>query len=266
MTAEVVLAGLTGQGPSISGYMIAPGSVSHSAAIDLDLDDGLPQAMKLGRLMWEQGLPVYVETSRRGAHMWMCLDAVTPARVIRMALRGLLQAAGMDDTDKRIELRPGSDSIADDGLGHALRLPLMPHPKTGKRGSFMDPRTSKPVALRLSEVLLELQAAPSAVLADWAERYEPPPLQQIPREFRPPREPFPEDDMSATDILRELWGVDARPGREVRCPAHQDKNPSLYVFPDDRRAKCHASGCILNNGDKGRGTWELQQLAPAHGR
>ena len=74
LTGETVIAGLQGTGPSISGYMIAPGSVSHVAALDFDTDNGLEQAFALASFMGSHGLPAYVETSRRGAHLWCLLD------------------------------------------------------------------------------------------------------------------------------------------------------------------------------------------------
>ena len=263
MTPEVVLAGLKGTGPSISGYMIAPPGVTHSVAIDFDTEDGQAQAMDLARLMWSEKMPAYVESSRRGAHLWMLLDTVTPAKVVRHGLRGLLQRMGLDAHDPKIELRPGTDTVAEDGLGHALRLPLMPHPKTGKRGRLTTAQ-GDPVGKTLADTLLNMETAPASALHDWAERYKPPPLEpdQMPREHRTPHQPFPEDDSVASEILRDLWGVpNAWPGRSVKCPAHEDTMPSLSILRDDRRAICKAPHCVLNNNDRGRGTHELRQLA-----
>lgn len=265
LTAEVVVAGLSGKGPSISGFMIAPGSTSHSLAIDFDRDDGVEQAFRLTRFMAQHEMPAYVETSRRGAHVWATLDHVQPASLIRAGLRGLLQAIGLDAHDPKIELRPGSDHVADDGLGHALRLPLMPHPKTGKRGGFYDGATSLPMGRTLADIMLAMEVISIGRLVPWAEAYKPPPLASLPADLRRPRAPFPEDDSRASDILRELWGVpNALPGRSIKCPAHEDAMPSLSILRDDKRVICKAPHCVLNNNDHGRGTYELRQLAP-HG-
>ena len=61
-----------------------------------------------------------------------------------------------------------------------------------------------------------------------------------------------------------LWGMSrVNVGKANRCPAHgPDRHPSLSVLPDDRRVICRSPGCILNNDDRGRGTYELRQLAP----
>lgn len=277
LTGEIVLAGLRGKGPSISGFMIAPGSTSHVLAYDFDTDDGLDQALQLARFMGAEGIPAYVETSRRGAHLWCLLDRSCSALVLRRAARGLLQGAGLPGHDEHIEIRPGSDhvdavwhehvrdAVVGTGLGHALRLPLMPHPKTGKRGQMLDAEGDR-LAVTLTDIILAMEFAQTNRVLAWAERYRPQPVTHIPTKYGPPREPFPEDESTASEILRELWGVqNASPGRSVRCPAHEDKEPSLSILRDDRRAICKAGSCILNNGDHGRGTYELRQLAPAHG-
>lgn len=67
--------------------------------------------------------------------------------------------------------------------------------------------------------------------------------------------------VTVTDVLSREWGLDARPGRTVRCPCHEDRSPSLSVLPDDRRVYCHAPGCALNNAGRGRDAWDLAQMA-----
>lgn len=274
LTPEVALAGLSGKGPAISAFMIAPGSVSHVLAFDFDTDNGLEQAFQLALFMREQALPAYVETSRRGAHMWVLLDRVLPAVAIRMAARGLLQAAGLPDDDPHIEIRPGSDrvdaewhehvagAVVGTGLGHALRLPLMPHPKTGARGRLLLP-SGEPVRGTLAEILLSLDTASADTLLEWAGRWKRPPVSQLPSSHRNPHERSADDDASASELLRTLWGAhDAVPGKVIACPAkafhaHGDIHKGCRVFPDDRRVMCHKAGCVLWNDGKGRGTWEL---------
>ena len=282
LTAEVVLAGLTGKGPSISGFMIGPGSVAHTLAFDFDTDNGLEQAFQLALFMESNGLPSYVETSRRGAHHWCLIDHEVPAVALRAAARGLLQNAGLPDGDPHIEIRPGSDhvdaewhdhvkgAVVGTGLGHALRLPLMPHPKTGLAGRLMYP-SGKRMQGTLAEILLEMDPVETETLLDWGQKWRRPPVEKLPPDKRNPRERSDDDDASASELLRTLWGaLDAVPGKVISCPAkafhaHGDIHKGCRVFPDDRRVMCHKAGCILNNDGKGRGTWELRKLAPYAG-
>jgi hypothetical protein len=277
LTVDVVIAGLTGTGPSVSAYMIAPGSLAHCLAIDFDTDNGLEQAFVLGKTMWGADLPAYVETSRRGAHLWCVISDVLPAATVRKAARALMAAALLPTDDPHIEIRPGSDhvdavwhehvsgAVVGEGLGHSLRMPLMPHPKTGKRGVMNHPMRHPISAMssNLAELMLDIEHAPSAEILKWAGRWNPA-VTVIPPTWGKPHQRREDDDASACEILRTLWGVvDPAPGRNSHCPAHgRDRNPSLTVMKDDKRAICRVPGCVLNNDDKGRGTWELRTMAP----
>lgn len=276
LTTAVAVAGLTGTGPAISAYMIGPGSLAHCLALDFDTDNGLEQAMLLGRTMWAQGLPAYVETSRRGAHLWCIISATLTAATIRKAARALLATALLPTDDPHIEVRPGSDhvdavwhehvsgAVVGEGLGHALRLPLMPHPKTGIRGVMFDPQGHR-LGPSLAAVMLDIEHAPSVEILKWADRWSPA-VEALPSSLRNPKPPREDDGASASELLMTLWGVPvAEPGKNVHCPVHgRDRKPSLTIMKDDRRVICRVPGCLLNNLDKGRGTWELRTMAP-HG-
>lgn len=53
------------------------------------------------------------------------------------------------------------------------------------------------------------------------------------------RGPWDPGSVSAALIARGV--LNAKPGRTVRCPAHDDKHASLSILPDDRRAICKGS-------------------------
>ena len=133
MTVEILADGLSKKGPAISGYMIAPGNKTHVAALDIDMDEGMAMGRTIINAMRSEGAAGYLEASRRGAHVWMVLERVTPARAVRSALNHWLDVANMPKDPAspahfhpKIELRPATDSINADGLGHCLRMPLMP--------------------------------------------------------------------------------------------------------------------------------------------
>lgn len=259
LTSEVAYKALLGQAPAISGYMITPENESHVFAFDFDADEGYQQGVNTQRVMAELGIPSYIETSRRGAHLWTVIDRVVPARLIRGAMRTILGHANLPTNDPRIELRPGSDQIEKEGLGHAIRMPLMVHPKTGERSVIYDVSGKK--YTKVHELLLEMDWASHAEIERLGRLWKPP-VTHIPPSMRNPHKAYDDDGVTATQILQDKWGVVAKPGdkREVRCPLHGDKSASLYVMPDDRRVVCHSSVCILNNDGKGRGTWELRNL------
>lgn len=250
----------------LSAYTVGADNLTHVAAIDVDFEDEGATAMRIARTMMAHGAPAFVEKSRRGAHVWLCLDERVPAIVARRALRSFIQLAGIE-YDPKIELRPGSDRLSeDDGVGFALRMPTMPHPATGKRYPLCDPESGAPIGASLGEMLLALEYVPAGVMGAIAEQWTPPMLrpEELDHYDRPPRSHSPGPKESASDILRDLWHVmNARPGKAVKCPAHDDQHPSLSITRDDERAICHSPTCDLNNNGRGRGTWELRKMAPA---
>lgn len=169
--------------------------------------------------------------------------------------------------DPRIEFRPASDRLpqADDGnpkLGHCIRLPTMPHHKTGKRYPLINFSEGDQLSGKLDEMMLDVGVCDVSIFDDLAERAPLPKLGYAPKDLRYPHGEPPVNE-NASDILRELWGVvNAQPGRAVRCPAHEDKRPSLSIARDDQRAWCHSPTCDLNNDGHGRGTRELRAMAP----
>lgn len=277
MTPEIVGNALAKKGPSISGYMIAPGDVTHIAAYDLDLDNGLDLGRQLAQHLQSIGIRSFVEPSRRGCHLWLPLEEVTPAIQIRAAMCQWAVDAGMPEDPEgkskvhpKIELRPATDRIGQDGLGHCIRMPLMPHPVTGKRGYLEHPDGTS-LGKSLPDILLEAftYTITPAQIADAAMRWVPL-VTKVPPEYRSPRAPREDDDASASEILRTLWGVhDAQPGRVFSCPAkayhsHGDIHKGFSILADDKRAICHKNGCILSNDLRGRGTWELRTMAAAN--
>jgi hypothetical protein len=264
LAADAILRGLAGTGPSISGYFLTPQSTGHVAAIDFDSDDGLALARRCRAALAKRGAPSWVEASRRGAHLWVVSDAVHSGLVLRRMLRAVLRDAEVEETPK-VELRPAQDEIKPDGYGSPLRLPTMPNPKTGLRYPMLD-ADDRPLPRALDAMMLAIDPVPAWIVESLAMSFHIDP-KNMPRSYFPPRPLHPDDDESASEILRTLWGMpEPKPGRANHCPAHgADKHPSLSIAADDRRVFCKAPGCILDNDGRGRGTHELRKLAPGAG-
>ena len=158
--AHVRVEAHAGIGVDAQEQPVGPDNLTHVAALDVDLEDGLAIATKVARVMWAHGAPAFVERSRRGAHVWSILDARLPAIVVRRGLRAFLHLAEIAP-DPKIELRPGSDHVGNEGLGFALRMPMMPHPATGKRYVLCNPESGGPIGQSLSKILLAFEQAPA---------------------------------------------------------------------------------------------------------
>ncbi len=263
LTPEVIVEAFA-SGVPISAYTVDREGMTHVGAIDFDTDTGIGSAYRVARRLADEGATVYVEPSRRGAHLWWPFAEPLPARTVRRALRAGLYMAGVT-ADPKIELRPVSDAPpGPDGLGASLRMPTMPHPLTGIRYWLHD---SEGRCLGES-VKTMLQAmgdpTPRSRVEELAQYGPPVDRRDVSRGDRAPHPPHEEDGVTASEVLMERWGMPhVRIGKANRCPAHEDRHPSLSVLPDDRRVVCHSPDCILHNDGRGRGTYELRQLAPA---
>lgn len=169
--------------------------------------------------------------------------------------------------DPRIEFRPASDRLPtnEDGtprLGHCIRLPTMPHHKTGRRYPLISLSTGEQLSGKLAEMMPWVERTDVSIIEDLAADAPLGKVGMVPTDLSYPHG-RPEVTMTASEILQQLWGVqNAQPGRAVRCPAHDDQRPSLSISRDDERAWCHSPTCELNNNGRGRGTHELTQMAP----
>ena len=260
-------------GVPLSAYLIDTDNTVPLGALDIDRDDGMELGAMVLRRMQQLNGVAYLEPSRRGCHVWIPLSERRPALLVRRALRALCKQAGlpMDPDSGRarlwmpephIELRPGSDRIRDNGVGHCLRMPTMPHQRTGTRYAMYDINGAK-LPPKLTGMMLEMDACDVSIVDSLAEEAPAFPITSQPRELRYPLGQ-PEETESASRILIDLWGADPRaaPGKLIHCPAHDDQRPSLSILRDDERAICRAPSCILCNDDNGRGLWELRAMAP----
>lgn len=245
----------------ISAYLQTPDNLTHVCAVDFDSDDGWELARRLRDVMDSHNAFAYIEPSRRGAHLWSVLDRQIPAKTVRRALRGFLGEALIAEGPK-VELRPSHDEIKPDGFGSPIRMPTSYHPKTGIRYPLCGP-DDKPLGKYLADILMRIEWADSNAFREMAAK-TPLKVRELDASYFPPKARWPEDlNESASDLLMALWGVQrAAPGRSVRCPAHDDKMPSLSISHDDQRVFCKAPGCELNNDERGRGTHELRRMAP----
>ncbi len=110
---------------------------SRWACLDVDVPGSLPQLLALRAALAELGLPGLVEASRRGGHLWLLLDEWAPAVALRFAIAPALAEAAAQGTEiPAHELYP--DTPAARALGHAVRLPLGVHRRTGLRYPLFD--------------------------------------------------------------------------------------------------------------------------------
>jgi hypothetical protein len=132
------------------------------AVFDDDTADGLSRLAQVQTALLHDGIPSYLEQSRRGGHLWVLL--LVP--VLASLLRSWLLPYALPE----MEFYPKQNEGV--GYGSLIRLPLGVHRVTGKRYPFVRPDGERfvPIASSLHTTL--------AALATF-ERVEPPKLAPI---------------------------------------------------------------------------------------
>ncbi len=179
--------------------------------LDADAADGLEHLRMAQHALAADGLPGLLEVSRRGGHLWLFFARAVPAALARGAIGGLLDQLvragelpggrqGLEDQDgheaggleigglRGFELYPDHDG-AQGRLGHAVRLPLGVHRRTGERYPIIDaadrplPLTTPYELLDCMEVVLRvprIEQARLAALAAQVGAHAPPPAVSTP--------------------------------------------------------------------------------------
>jgi group II intron reverse transcriptase/maturase len=87
----------------------------------------------------EMGLTVYIEDSGyRGRHCWFFFEQPVKARDARIMAKAIMRKAGDVTGGVTWELFPGTDRLKNTQISQRIKLPLGVHPKSGRRGLFVD--------------------------------------------------------------------------------------------------------------------------------
>ena len=98
------------------------------AVFDADTQDNLQYLWKLHKRLMSLNYPSYMESSRRGGHLWIFFVTPVPASCARAWLLPYWQQG--------LELYPKQDEGK--GYGSLIRLPLGIHRRSGKRYPFVE--------------------------------------------------------------------------------------------------------------------------------
>lgn len=102
-------------------YLIDEQGQCRFAVFDADQPDGLEVLAELWRTLGNEGIPAYLEASRRGGHLWIFLTAAAPAWAVRRWLLPYCPAG--------VEFYPKQDET--NGYGSLIRVPLGVHQRSG---------------------------------------------------------------------------------------------------------------------------------------
>jgi len=228
---------------TLGTYLLDRDSQARYVVIDADDDRGAEGLARLARELAEKEVPVYLERSRRGGHLWLFFSQAVPGKEARSFGQSLLACHHLDD----VELFPKQDELRA-GPGSLIRLPFGVHRLTGKRYGFVT-SAGDPLAGTVRAQIAKLgdpETVPKEAF-DWYRSII----------VISPEEALSEPKDVATDVVSEKVKasttvlefvsqyVDLKPtasGAVGLCPFHDDYHPSFAVNDLDDYWNCFA-GC-----------------------
>ena len=229
---------------TLGAYMLAPDSTTRFMAFDADGENGLVDLADLSFELEGEGIPTYLETSRRGGHLWFFFEKPHDGEQVRAFGKGIMRRHEAED----IELYPKQDRLYS-GPGSLVRLPFGIHKKSGQRYPFIrrDGAWIAPTVREQIRLLSAHQTVPEGVFGAYV-TYE---LKNKERRIpKPSGVIFESNDVErvkkAVPLMDFLSAyIDLRPvasGAVGHCPFHDDKHPSFGVNREGNYWQCFA-GC-----------------------
>jgi hypothetical protein len=228
---------------TLGAYVLDQESKARFLVLDADDEKSWERLRHLAGTLVGENVPAYLETSRRGGHLWFFLATAVAGREARAFGRGMLtshQASG-------VELFPKQHRLAG-GPGSLIRLPFGVHRMTGQRYGFITP-DGKPLAPTIREQI-EVLSAPQTVPEAAFEIYQScASTEPVRADFEPTEErtAMVSDRIKASISVLEFVSqyVELKPtasGAIGLCPFHDDHHPSLGVNDSGNYWHCFA-GC-----------------------
>jgi hypothetical protein len=216
----------------------------------LDADEDINLIWKIGSVLEGIGIPNYIESSRRGGHLWILFKGYVhciPAR--KLAIWAAHQCGAKVkgnnlDTGYEIEVFPHRDN--GDGIGYLVRAPYGLHIKDGKVHKFIDKQGSDiEIHDFLDTVMLvsELQLEQAVDTLPKEEKAELP--QKVLRKVNlRDSESLISVINSRLDLLTLIrnQGISVSHSGAFCCPFHDDRKESAGIFSNGELWKCHACG------------------------
>lgn len=243
LTQDLIAAHLYGD-ITLGTYALDSHSQARWLCLDADTQAQWDATWDMARALRQQGVPSYLEGSRRGGHLWLFFSPL-PGEDVRMFGCALINQHKLEG----IELFPKQDQLRT-GPGSLVRLPLGIHRKDGFRYYFLNSR-GDPLAATVRQQM-ELLATPDLVpeefiadvlLTHQAEEAVAADLEVSATSPISPDEPLStrlKASISAQDFITRYVELDPR-GRGL-CPFHEDQHASFSVDLERDYWNCFA-GC-----------------------
>jgi len=240
LTQNHILSHLRGD-LTLGAYVLDQASQARFVVFDADEDAQFQALVSAAIHLNQAGSPAYLETSRRGGHLWLFLPRSVSGQVARDFGAGIARKFGLG----KIEMFPKQSRLKE-GPGSLIRLPFGIHRRTGQRFGFVSTGLA-PLAPTLSDQI-QLLSAPNQIsdqVIDHFRSIMPEALETKP--IHPSLNT--EGTMLSERIKHSISAYDfiskyvhlTEHGRGF-CPFHEDKVHSFAVNADRNYWHCFA-GC-----------------------
>ena len=228
---------------TLGTYVLDQQSRARFLVLDADDDAQWERLRELAGELADKDIPAYLESSRRGGHLWLFLEKKVSGKDARAFARGILATHRIEG----VELFPKQDQLAY-GPGSLARMPFGVHRVSGRRYGFLRADGS-PLASTVREQISALRS-PETIPEATFESYR----SSAPSKPRPPRRaPVAESTGTVSEHIKASVTVlefvsqyvDLKPttsGALGLCPFHDDQHPSFGVNDEGNYWHCFA-GC-----------------------
>ncbi len=225
-------------------YVLDKASQTRFLVFDADDDTQLEQLVQALSNLSQQGIPAYLESSRRGAHLWLFFKDLVAGKDARLFGKGIANTYSLQD----MELFPKQDSLQD-GPGSLIRLPFGIHRKSGKKYGFTNP-SGEELECGIEEQILLLSQAKIVSDAAFDEFWRIGMLSEEPANKSKPDRTLRKKQVNTSDKIKasvsafdfiSMYVTLSAAGRGL-CPFHTDANASFSVNIEKNYWKCFA-GC-----------------------
>lgn len=225
---------------TLGAYVLDQSSRARYIVLDADTPEQLEGLTHMAADLALHQVPSYLESSRRGGHLWLFFHSPVAGKQARLFGRNLIQQYSLSG----IELFPKQDRLKD-GPGSLVRLPFGVHQKTHHRYGFVTPDL-KPIAPSLTEQIRRLcapETVPESFLAANLAVKSFAPQKAVlasPENLKQPLSERIKASVSVYDFVGQY--VVLSPAGRGKCPFHDDQRASFAVNNEGNYWSCFA-GC-----------------------
>lgn len=233
LTPDIVAAHIKGQ-LTIGAYSLSSDSSATKVTFDADDEETFTDLIQLAVGLSQEGITPYIETSRRGGHLWLFTPVISGRDARSFGLQ-LIRDYIPHSPIK--EVFPKQTTVEEGGVGSFVRLPLGVHQMTKRRYHFINPDHS-PIAPTIRDqlaILTSPERVPLEFIQDTLKRIPPPPEPKpVARTYTPdaglPLSERIKQSISVLDFISNYVPLNSH--HKGLCPFHDDQEMSFSVNPE----------------------------------